>query len=218
MSYNGILELVALPAGALIMLGLFTRHVAVVLAAMYFVLYFVECLPRGPFPHRNGGDPILLNAFFFLYTAASGGGAWSLDRLRGVAVKPSSWAPAALSILRIAAGGLFIMHGLEKLFAVGGGRIDRDIMTIRGLAGWLEIIGGPLIILGLFTRPAAFILSGEMAVAYFRAWAPRGFWQSFQQPGMEASILFCFLFLYLWAAGAGAWSLDGLLRRRRKGR
>jgi putative oxidoreductase len=107
------------------------------------------------------------------------------------------------------------MHGLEKLFGLGGGRLDRDIMTMRGLAGWLETAGAPLIILGLFTRPAAFILSGEMAVAYFRSWAPRGFWRSFQQPGMEASILFCFLYLFLWAAGPGAWSLDGLWRRLR---
>ena len=121
----------------------------------------------------------------------------------------------ALSILRIAAGCLFLMHGLEKFFAVGGGRIDRDIMTVRGLAGWLESIGGPLIILGLFTRPAAFILSGEMAVAYFRSWAPRGFWASFSGPGMEASILFCFLFLFLCAAGPGPWSLDAVWRRRR---
>ncbi len=75
-------------------------------------------------------------------------------------------------MLRIAAGSLFIMHGLEKFFSVGGGRIDRDIMTMRGLAGWLETVGGPLIILGLFTRTTAFVLSGEMAVAYFRSWAP----------------------------------------------
>src|SRR6185436_1728277 len=96
-------------------------------------------------------------------------------------------------------------------------RIDRDIMTMRGLAGWLECVGGPLLICGLFTRPVAFILSGEMAVAYFRNWAPRGFWPSFQLAGMEASILFCFLYLFLWAAGPGAWSLDGLWRRKRRG-
>jgi putative oxidoreductase len=108
-----------------------------------------------------------------------------------------------------------MMHGLEKFFSVGGGRIDRDIMTMRGLAGWLETVGGPLLVLGLLTRPVAFLLSGEMAVAYFRSWAPRGFWQSFQLAGMEASILFCYLFLMFWAAGPGAWSLDGLWRRRR---
>jgi putative oxidoreductase len=212
MSLEGVLELVALPAGLLMILGLFTRPVGLGLAAMYFALYFVGPLSRGPFPHRNGGDPVLLNAFFFLYLAAAGGGAWSVDRLRGVASQDSRWAPVALSVLRIAAGCLFLMHGLEKFFAVGGGRIDRDIMTMRGLAGWLETVGGSLVILGLFTRPVAFILSGEMAVAYFRTWAPRGFWQSFSGPGMEASILFCFLFLFLCAAGPGPLSLDALRR------
>jgi putative oxidoreductase len=214
MSFEGVIELIALPAGVLIMLGWFTRQTALLLAIGYIILFFVGPLTQGPFPHRNGGDPILLNGFFFLYLAAAGGGAWSVDRLRGRDSYDEKWAPIALGVLRIAAGCLFIMHGLEKFFAVGGGRIDRDIMTMRGLAGWLESFGGPLVILGLFTRPVAFILSGEMAVAYFRSWAPRGFWLSFQQPGMEASILFCYLFLFLWAAGPGAFSLDALWRRR----
>ena len=214
MSYEGFLELVAVPAGLMMIAGLFTRQVGLVLAVMYLTLFFVGPLQRGPFTHRNGGDPVLLNAFFFLYLAASGGGAWSVDRLRGRESADDRWAHTTLGVLRVVAGCLFVMHGLEKLFGVGGGRIDRDIMTMRGLAGYLEAIGGPLIITGLFTRPVAFILSGEMAVAYFRSWAPRGFWQSFQLPGMEASILFCFLFLFLWAAGSGAWSLKDLLRRR----
>ncbi len=220
MSFGGVLELLALPGGLLIMLGLWTRQVSLVLAVMYAIFFFVGPLQagRGVFPHRNGGDPVLLNAFFFLYLAAAGGGAWSLDRFvnpRREAAANATWAPYALGILRIGVGCLFLMHGLEKYFAVGGGRIDRDPLTIRGLAGLLETVGGPLIILGLFTRPTAFILSGEMAVAYFRSWAPRGFWQSFSGPGMEASILFCYLFLFLCAAGPGAWSLDGLWRRRR---
>ena len=215
-SYQGIVEVIAVPAAILIMPGLFTRPVSALLSVLYFVAFFVGPLQRGPFTHRNGGDPILLNSFFFLYLAAAGGGAWSLDRLRNPRAEASSddrWAPYALGILRMAAGYLFVMHGLEKFFGVGGGRIDRDILTMRGLAGLLENVGGPLIMLGLFIRPAAFILSGEMAVAYFRSWAPRGFWQSFALPGMEASILFCFLYLFLWAAGPGTWSLDGLWRR-----
>jgi putative oxidoreductase len=214
MSYEGILELVAVPAGLLMIAGLFTRKVGLVLAVMYLTLFFVGPLQRGPFTHRNGGDPVLLNAFFFLYLSASGGGAWSVDRLRGRESADDRWAHTTLGVLRVVAGCLFVMHGLEKLFGVGGGRIDRDIMGMRGLAGYLETIGGPLIIMGLFTWPVAFILSGEMAVAYFRSWAPRGFWQSFQLPGMEASILFCYLFLLLCAAGSGAWSLGDLLRRR----
>ena len=107
------------------------------------------------------------------------------------------------------------MHGLEKFFGVGGGRLDRDIHTMRGFAGLLETVGSPLIVLGLFTRPVAFILSGEMAVAYFRSWAPMGFWPSFGQFGREASILFCFFYLFLWTSGPGAWSLDGFLKNLR---
>jgi putative oxidoreductase len=218
MSFEGMLELLALPAGLLIMLGLFTRQVGLVLAVGYFVLFFVGPLQRGIYTHRNGGDPVLLNAFFFLYLTAAGGGAWSLDRLRNPrreAAADSTWAPHALGILRIAAGGLFFMHGLEKFFGVGGGRIDRDLTSIRGFGGLLESVGGPLIILGLFTRPTAFILSGEMAVAYFRTWAPRGFWPSFSAAGMEASILFSFLFLFMCAAGPGAWGFDGIWRRKK---
>jgi putative oxidoreductase len=81
LSYEGIVELIALPAALLIMLGLFTRNVALVLAVLYFLLFFAGPLQRGPYTHRNGGDPILLNCLFFLYLAAAGGGAWSLDRL-----------------------------------------------------------------------------------------------------------------------------------------
>jgi putative oxidoreductase len=218
-SFQGLLEVVALPSAVLIIAGLFTRPVAALLAVLYFVSFFVGPLQLGWYTHRNGGDPILLNAFFFFYLATSGGGAWSLDRLLGRDTEPpaSDRVAYALGILRIAAGCLFVMHGLEKFFGVGGGRIDRDIMTIRGFAGLLETVGGPLLILGLLTRPTAFILSGEMAVAYFRSWAPRGFWQSFALPGMEASILFCFLFLFLWSAGPGGLGLDGLWRSKRRG-
>jgi putative oxidoreductase len=134
LSYEGIVELIAFPAGLLIILGLYTRPVGLLMAALYFVLFFVGPLQRGWYTHRNGGDPILLNAFFFLYLAAAGGGAWKQDRdERG----DTAWRHQALGLLRIVAGCLFVMHGLEKFFSVGGGRIDRDIMTMRGLAGWL---------------------------------------------------------------------------------
>lgn len=214
-SYEGAVELIAFPAGVLIILGLYTRPVSLVLAVLYFILFFLGPLQIGPYTHRNGGDPILLNAFFFLYLSVAGGGAWSGDRLRGAASVDKRWEPIALGVLRIAAAGLFLMHGLEKIFGVGGGRIDRDVTTMRGLAGYIELIGGSLFGLGLFTRPVAFVLSGEMAVAYFRTWAPRGFWRSFEQAGMEASILFCFLFLFFWAAGPGVWCLDAWRGRKR---
>src|SRR6266550_4977052 len=104
-SYQGVVELIAVPSAMLIMLGLFTRPVSSVLSALYFVAFFAGPLQRGLYTHRNGGDPILLNAFFFLYLSVAGGGAWSLDRLRNPQDDASStaWTTHALSVLRIAA-------------------------------------------------------------------------------------------------------------------
>ena len=135
MTFGGVLELIAFPAGLLIVLGLYTRPIALALGVMYFVFFFVGPLQRGPFTHRNGGDPILLNSFFLFYLAAAGSLTWSLDRLRKAGAPSSDrWAPYALSILRIAAGCLFFMHGLEKIFGVGGGRIDRKSPGLRRCA------------------------------------------------------------------------------------
>ena len=118
----------------------------------------------------------------------------------------------ALGALRIVAGFLFLHHGIPKFF----GPTAVDPMSLRAVAGVLECVGGPLLMIGLFTRPLAFLFSGEMAVAYFMSHAPDGFWGSFAEPNQEAAILNCFLFLFLWAAGPGAWSLDGRLERRRE--
>jgi len=122
----------------------------------------------------------------------------------------STLAPHLRSILRIVAAFIFMQPGTAKLFAVpaaimpDGGTVP--IVSLLGLAGILEAFGGFLLLVGLFTRPVAFVLSGEMAVAYFMGHAPRGFWTVLNQ-GMPA-VLFCFLWLYLSAAGAGPWSLD----------
>src|SRR6185503_17335135 len=86
------------------------------------------------------------------------------------------------------------------------------LLAIRGVGGILESVGGPLLVVGLFTRPVAFLLSGEMAVAYFRSWAPRGFFPIAN--GGEEATLFAFLFLWLWTAGAGAWSIDAWRGRK----
>jgi putative oxidoreductase len=119
--------------------------------------------------------------------------------------------PHALFVVRVVAGLLFSMHGLEKLFGFAGARPEATLLGIRGVAGILEAVGGPLLVLGLCTRPTAFILSGEMAVAYFRAWAPRG---SFPiANGGEEATLNAFIFLWLAAAGPGAWSLDAWLQK-----
>jgi putative oxidoreductase len=120
-----------------------------------------------------------------------------------------------LSALRIAIGLLFFQHGAEKLWGFAGGRIDHNFGTLHGFAGPLEILGGLLMTLGLFTRATAFILSGEMAVAYFSRWAPRGFWPITN--GGEEAVIYCFLYLWLVTAGAGPWSLDEWIRRKTKG-
>lgn len=111
---------------------------------------------------------------------------------------------------------LFIAHGTQKLlaFPVAQPRPGVELMSLMGLAGVLETFGGALLLLGLFTRPVALLLAGEMAVAYFRAHAPRSFWPILN--GGEPAVLFCFLYLYLAAAGPGPWSLDALWRGRRR--
>lgn len=125
----------------------------------------------------------------------------------------STWAPRVLSILRIVAGFLLLAHGMQKILGFPpspqppGGPVPFYI----SLAGWLELVGGALLILGLFTRPTAFILSGLMAVAYFMAHAPQGFWPILNRG--ELAALYSFVFLYLAVAGGGEWSLDRIFRR-----
>ncbi|MEO5813370.1 MAG: DoxX family protein [Rhodanobacter sp.] len=119
-------------------------------------------------------------------------------------------APYLLSILRIVSGLLFMQHGAQKLFGLLGGT-PVDWASLMGLAGVLEFFGGLLVLVGLATRPVAFILAGEMAFAYFMAHNPSAFWPVLNGGGM--AVMFCFVFLYLSAAGAGPWSVDRLLRR-----
>jgi len=120
--------------------------------------------------------------------------------------------PRVLSILRIITGLLFLEHGTQKIFDFPPRPNPRpyELFTlVPGLAGILELAGGILIVLGLFTRPVAFLLSGEMAFAYFMSHAPRGFFPiSMGGNGGELAILYCFLFLYFAFVGAGVWSLD----------
>ena len=118
-----------------------------------------------------------------------------------------------LTLLRIVTGLLFWQHGAQKLFGWLGGQPVQDLMSQFGLAGILEFFGGILIILGLLTRPVAFLLSGEMAVAYFQVHAPNGLWP-IQNQG-EVVALFSFVFLFFAAHGAGPYSLDAQFHRRR---
>jgi putative oxidoreductase len=119
--------------------------------------------------------------------------------------------PYCRSVLRIVAGFLFSLHGWQKLFGILGGA-KAEPLSLFWVAGVLETFGGALIVLGLFTRPVALILAGQMAVAYYRAHLPRGPWPILN--GGELAALYCFLFLWLGAAGAAPWSLDRLARKK----
>ena len=129
--------------------------------------------------------------------------------------KLNHWSPHALAILRIMTALLFIEHATMKFLAFPAAMpgMTGPLPGMLVAAGLIELVGGTLIALGLFTRPAAFIASGTMAAAYFMAHAPQSFWPVLNQG--DAAILFCFVFLYLVFAGPGAWSLDALFRRDR---
>jgi putative oxidoreductase len=117
-----------------------------------------------------------------------------------------------LNLLRIVAGFLFLAHGAQKLFGVWG-REAVELAGLLGLAGVLEFFGGLLILLGLLTRPVAFVLAGQMAVAYWMAHGPKALMPI--ENGGELAALYCFVFLFLFANGGGSFSVDGWLRRRK---
>ena len=130
------------------------------------------------------------------------------------------WLPQLLSVVRMGIGLLFLEHGLTTLFGFAGGRADLNFAKLHAWAGPIETIGGILLILGLFTRTTGFLLSGEMAVAYFQSplrWAgPPGFVLLPLPNAGEEAALNCFVFLWLMTAGGGAWSLDALIAKRRE--
>jgi putative oxidoreductase len=123
----------------------------------------------------------------------------------------ASWQPEVLSVLRIIIGFTFCEHGLQKALGLLGGHAMPPL-SLLGVAGWLELVGGLLILVGWFTRPAAFILCGEMAVGYFKQHAPAGFWPIVNHG--ELAVLYCFVYLYLFFAGPGRWSVDTLIRKK----
>lgn len=128
---------------------------------------------------------------------------------------PGNLAPQVLSLVRIVSAYLFMLHGSAKHLGIPfiEGLASTPVTSLSGIAGLMELIGGVLLLLGLFTRPVAFLLSGLMAFAYFIAHAPRAPLLPLMNGG-ESAVLFCFVFLYLSVAGGGAWSLDALRSRR----
>ena len=128
---------------------------------------------------------------------------WFVDR----------WAPRALSLLRIVAAFMFMAHGTQKLFSFPSARAtETTLLSLSGVAGVLEAFGGGLLLVGLFTRPVAFLLSGLMASAYFLAHAPQGFWPLLNRG--ELAALYSFVFLYIAVAGGGNFSVDRLIFKR----
>lgn len=126
----------------------------------------------------------------------------------------ASWAPCLLSVLRIMSGLLFLQHGTAKFLGIPviPQMANLPAFSLSWIAGVIELIGGALLVIGLFTRPVAFLCSGLMAAAYFIAHAPRGFYPIVNAG--ELAALYCFVFLYIAAAGAGPWSVDAILKRK----
>jgi putative oxidoreductase len=131
-------------------------------------------------------------------------------------MSPQGWSPVLLSVLRIVAGLLFVQHGSAKLLHVPSQPMfaHLHLMSLLGVQGVIELVGGGLLTLGLFSRPVAFLLSGDMAVAFFMVHFPKN-WLPILNGG-DLAVLFCFTFLYLCVAGPGPWSLDALLQQRKR--
>jgi putative oxidoreductase len=127
----------------------------------------------------------------------------------------ATWSPRLLGILRIVTAFVFMAHGSQKLFGIPAAQHSTfHLFSLLGIAGVLEFFGGMLLLIGLFTRPVAFILSGLMAAAYFMVHAPMGFWPLLNKG--ELAVVYCFVFLYISAAGGGSWSIDHLWCKKGK--
>jgi putative oxidoreductase len=124
------------------------------------------------------------------------------------------WSPRVRSVLRIVAGLLVLQYGTAKLFGWPAVKMFENLpwLSLYGVAGMFELVGGTLLILGLFTRPVAFVLSGEMAAAYFIEHFPRGFFPVLNHGDLAVAL--CFIFLYLACAGGGPWGLDAMMRKK----
>jgi putative oxidoreductase len=223
LTMRGVASLLETIGPALLVLGLFTRFTAFILCGEMAVAYFTAWAPRGFWPINNGGEEAVLFCFLFLWLVTMGPGPWSLDGWirkslrggRGTSWKRwlSSLEPHARSILRIIVGFIIVQHGARKAFGVlavmVGGRRNVPPLAIDGLlasTGYLDLVTGSLLMLGLFTRPTALVVAIELLLAYVLVAAPRGPWP-IRNGGGEA-LLAAAILVYLAASGAGAWSLD----------
>jgi putative oxidoreductase len=221
-SWTGLAGVLETFGGLAVLVGIFTRPIALILSVEMAVVYLTTYASANVWPRLNGGDLAFFYCFLFLYLAVAGGGPWSLDaRLRGKTRAPTDsfarWEPQLRSILRVVVTFLFVTHGTEDLF---GWPWDPNgppfpgpgpgLAGLQGVAHVIEVIGGPLLLLGLLTKPVAFIFSGQMAIAYFYSHQPRTFWPILN--GGEDAVFFSFTFLYLAAVGGGPWALDRLQR------
>src|SRR5688572_26635167 len=215
-----MLGVLQLTASVLIIVGLLTRPVALVLLIEMAVVYIVQFMPRGAWPINNGGELSLQYLLVFLVLLVVGPGTIAADKVFsrcGSALRSlNRFTPSTLTLLRLATGFLFWQHGAGK-FGMLDGRV-REFPELQFFAGILEFFGGLLIFFGIWTRPVAFILSGEMAVAFWRSRLPLdgNFWPI--EDSNEKAVLFCFVFLYMMATGQSKWSIDWLYSRKSKKR
>jgi uncharacterized membrane protein YphA (DoxX/SURF4 family) len=218
--------------GALLIFGLFTRTTAFILSGEMAVAYFTRWAPRGFWPISNGGEESALFCFVFFWLVFAGPGLWSFDELlhkirnqkKSTALVTdapqealSSWEGPIRSLLRVVLAFTFSLHGYRLLFGVFptlAGRRGAPPMPLDGLPpifGALEIAGGMLLFIGLFTRPTALILCCELLAAYFYLAMPRSVWPI--RNGGDEVLLYLLVFIYLGVRGAGTWSWDDLRRK-----
>jgi putative oxidoreductase len=224
LAQRGIAGLLETIGPAFLALGLFPRFTAFILCGEMAVAYFQSWAPRGIWPIANGGEEAVLFCYFYLWIMTAGPGACSLDawidRQRGPhpfrawKLWLASFEPYTRSVMRAIVGFLIIEHGARKVFnvlPVLAGRLNVPPLAIDGLpaiTGYIDLVAGALLIVGLFTRPAALVVAAEMLAAYFVVAAPRGPWP-IRNGGGEA-LMHLVIAVYLLLAGAGVLSLDCL--------
>lgn len=219
--FAGPLEVIG---GTMITFGLFSRLAAFILCGQMAVAYFDQWAGRGFFPISNGGEEAVIFCFTYLWFVTAGGGSWSLDQYIGGESRLgrilNGWEPWGRGIMRIIVAFLFTLHGYRHVFGLfpkSAGRaavVPLAIDMLPAFVGWWEILGGLLLVLGLFTRFSAAITCLELAAAYLIESVPRGTWP-FRNGGNE-TLMYIAVFLFLAVCGAGALSFDSSLRGKRR--